>query len=723
MKTSPLPLTRDLVLVGGGHTHALVLRMWAMNPLPGARLTLINPGPTAPYSGMLPGFVAGHYAREDLDIDLVKLARFAGARIILGAAEHIDRAAQLIHVPGRPPIAYDIVSIDVGITSEMPALPGFAAHGVPAKPLGVFAQKWHDFRQLNDPARIASIGGGIAGAELILAMAHALKSDGRAFTASLIDSGTALAAVSPRSAARIRRALSDYNIELIENAAVTNLYPGGITLADGRKIASDFTVGAAGAKPYDWLSGLGLEMTRGFLNVNLQLQTSDPQIFAVGDCAEMTHAPRPKAGVYAVRQAPVLLHNLRASLKAAPLKPYSPQSDYLKLVSLGARAALADKRSSGLLHAAPPELLWRWKDRIDQRFMEQFRDLPSMAKPAALPQEHASGLEDALGDKPMCGGCGAKVGRAALSAAIATYTGATRADVVSLPGDDAAVLNIGDLQQVISTDHLRQTVEDPVIHTEITAHHALNDIWAMGARPQAATVTVILPRLSDELQSRMLKEIMESAHRVMATAGCAIVGGHSSIGDELTVGFTLTGLLDHAPITLSGAEPGDALILTKPLGSGTMLAGEMAGLTRGADFAAALKLLCQSQASAAQLLQSAKAMTDVTGFGLIGHLDGICRASAVGAELVFDDIPLMSGAAELARAGIRSTIYPENRALAAQIDDSDARALLFDPQTSGGLLAAVPSDTAGKLVAALQAHSYQAAHIGRITDATGINLR
>ena len=142
MISSRLPLTRDLVLVGGGHTHALVLRMWGMAPLPGVRLTLINPGPTAPYSGMLPGFVAGHYPREALDIDLVQLARFAGARLVLGAAEAIDPINKRITVPGRPEIAYDVASIDIGITSAMPALNGFADHAVPAKPLGSFAAAW-----------------------------------------------------------------------------------------------------------------------------------------------------------------------------------------------------------------------------------------------------------------------------------------------------------------------------------------------------------------------------------------------------------------------------------------------------------------------------------------------------------------------------------------------------------------------------------------------------
>ncbi|MEJ2034905.1 MAG: hypothetical protein P8X69_01910 [Maritimibacter sp.] len=141
MMQMPLPQTRDLVLIGGGHAHALVARMWGMDPLEGTRVTIINPSPTAPYSGMLPGHIAGHYSREALDIDLVQLARFAGARLILGKASHIDPVAKTVHVEGRGEISYDVASIDVGIHTEMPSIEGFAAFGTGAKPLKRFTSR------------------------------------------------------------------------------------------------------------------------------------------------------------------------------------------------------------------------------------------------------------------------------------------------------------------------------------------------------------------------------------------------------------------------------------------------------------------------------------------------------------------------------------------------------------------------------------------------------
>ncbi|MFW8634170.1 selenide, water dikinase SelD [Cribrihabitans pelagius] len=721
MDSARLPLTRDLVLIGGGHSHALVLRKWGMRPLAGARLTVINPGPAAPYSGMLPGFVAGHYGRDELDIDLVQLARYAGARLVLGAAEAIDTTARLVHVPGRPPIAYDAASIDIGVTSAMPDLPGFDRHGIPAKPLGAFAARWDSFRQGTGPAHVAVIGGGVAGAELVMAMAHALKARGRLGQATLIDAGTALGGLGPDARKRLRNALTERGVRLEENTSAARVEADHIVLQDGREILSGFTAGAAGARPYGWLAGSGLTLEQGFIKVNKTLQTSVSNVFASGDCAHLEFSPRPKAGVYAVRQSPVLFHNLRALLTGDPQRRYRPQKDYLKLISLGAKEALGER--FGTTISGP--MAWHLKDRIDQTFMEKFRDLPAMDAPE-LPAEHTLGMEAALGDKPLCGGCGAKVGRGTLFAALNSgdaKPGAARSDVSALPGDDAALLTTGGVRQVISTDHLRAFCNDPVLMARIAAVHALGDIWAMGAEPQAAMVSLILPRMTPALQARTLEEIMGAAGTVLREAGAAVAGGHTSLGDELTVGFTVTGLCPRPPITLAGGQPGDALILTKPLGSGVLLAAEMAGEAKGAWVAGAWQHMSQPQGEASRILAGAHAMTDVTGFGLIGHLLGLCEASGVGAEISTGTVPLMAGAAELAERGIRSSLFAANQAAAPGLQVAGWQDLLFDPQTAGGLLAAVAPEEADSLLEQLQKSGCPAARIGRLTSTgTAITL-
>lgn len=697
-----LPKTRDLVLIGGGHTHALVLRKWGMAPLPGVRLTVIDPAPSAAYSGMLPGFVAGHYSRDELGIDLVRLARFAGARLIMGAATGMDLDARTIHVPGRPPIAYDIAAIDVGITSVMPSLTGFTQHAVPAKPLTPFAKRWRAFCDGPLAKDIAVIGGGVAGTELAMAMAHALRE--QPSRVHLIDRSQILTEATEPGQARLRAAIADLGIEVFEGAEVQAVDADHVLLADGRKVASLFTVGAAGAKPHDWQADMGLAVEGGYLVVNPFLQTSDPSVFATGDCAHMAHAPRTKAGVYAVRQAPILFDNLIASLSGGDLRRYDPQGDYLKLISLGQQHALAEKWG----RAVQGPLLWKWKDRIDQAFMRKFREYPAMEGPE-MPRTRADGLDAVLDGKPMCGGCGAKVGRKAISAAMVAR-GAARDDVQVLPGDDAGVVTLGEVRQVISTDHLRAVVDDPFLMAQIAAHHALGDIWAMGAAPQAATANVILPRLSPDLQARTVAEVMEAAGAVMAKAGATIAGGHTSMGAELTLGFTVTGLLERAPITLAGAMPGDALVLTKPIGSGVIMAAEMRLAARGEAVADCLDLMVQGQGAAAAVLRDAHAMTDVTGFGLAGHLFGMAEASGVAMHLDTGAVPLMEGAMALAEAGVASTLLPDNRAIVPGPAGALAD-LMFDPQTSGGLLAAVPD---AAVVQRLRDAGYDAAVVGRV---------
>ncbi len=718
MQSAPLPLTQDLCLIGGGHTHALILRMWGMNPLPGARLTLINPAPVAPYTGMLPGFVAGHYARDQMMIDLVPLARFAGARLILDQVTGIDPVARQAHLAGRGPVGFDVASVNVGITSDLPGLPGFAEHGQAAKPLGGFAADWAAFvaRGLAQP-NVVVIGGGVAGVELAMAASHRLGTSARV---TVVEQGSLiLPLLGPKARAGLTAALAGFGIQVITGVRPVLLDAGAVHLSDGRVIASDFTLSAAGARAPGWLALSGLDVTDGFLNVGPTLQTSDPAIFAAGDCAHLTASPRPKAGVFAVREAPILLENLKVALAGrGQMRPYKPQRDYLKLISMGGQTALAEK--SGLTLQGPR--MWAWKDAIDTKFMRKLSDPPAMPLPT-LPALAAKGLAQAVGTKPPCAGCGAKVGPGGLATALAGLAAPLRPDVLSGPGDDAAILRFGDGLQVITTDHLRTVTEDPGLMARIAAVHALGDIWAMGAAPQGALAQIILPRLSPDLQARTLAEIMSAAAAVFRAAGADIIGGHTSVGAELTIGFALTGLATRVT-PKSAALPGDALILTKPLGTGTILAAEMSrtrlpGLLVGEALAAAhASMIRPMSADAALLAPHAHAITDVTGFGLAGHLLEILHVSNCAATLSLSALPLLPQAEALAAHGIASTLAPQNRLVAAaQMTPSDAprTALLFDPQTCGGLLAAVPPDQARSLLQSLNDQGIPAALIGTLT--------
>ncbi|MBS3978300.1 MAG: selenide, water dikinase SelD [Rhodobacteraceae bacterium] len=714
------PQIRDLVLIGGGHSHALVLRMWGMDPLPGTRVTLIDPNPVAPYTGMLPGLIAGHYRRDELMIDLVRLGRFAGARVILDRATGIDLEARLIHLAGRPPLPYDLAAIDVGITSDLPSLPGAPDHAVAAKPLGRYAQAWEAFvAQAPARPRVVILGAGLGGVELALASVHRL---GGAASVTLLDqAGALLPALAFPARRALQRRLAAAGVVLRLGVRVAEVRAGSVLLAGGEEIGSDFTLTATGARPHGWLAKTGLRHDGGFLVTDATLRTSDPRIFASGDCAGIKGDPRPKAGVFAVRAAKVLHRNLRAALTGKPLQAFRPQADFLKLISLGEKAAVAEKW--GLALSGPR--FWRLKDRIDRSFMDRFADYPAMATPIA-PAIATEGLAEQMAGRPLCGGCGAKLGPGVLSRALSVVPAAVRAEVLSGPGDDAAVLRAGAGVQVLTTDHLRAFCNDPRLMARLAAIHALGDVWAMGAEAQVALAQVTLPALGPELQARMLAEVMDGAGAVFRAAGADVVGGHSTEGAELTIGFTVTGLADR-PIGKGGAQVGDALVLTKPLGSGTILAAEMAlarvpGVLLGEVWATCIAQMSVAQATASAILgPQARAMTDVTGFGLAGHLLEMLEASGVAARVQLDDVPMLPGAVELAGAGVGSSLQPANLAAASWRMETpqDVRvALLTDPQTCGGLLASVPAGQAGALVARLREAGHQAAVIGAVVAGT-----
>lgn len=431
----------------------------------------------------------------------------------------------------------------------------------------------------------------------------------------------------------------------------------------------------------------------------------------------MDETPREKAGVFAVRQAPILTANLRAALSGRPTRTYRPQREYLKLIGLGGGRALASKWGLSGSGAA----FWRWKDRIDRRFMTRLNELPIMKRPTP-PAIAAEGVQDLLSEAPLCGGCGAKVPAGALADALSVLRKPGRSDVELGPGDDAAILSIGGERQVVSVDQLRAVVEDPFLMGEIATVHALGDIWAMGAAPQAAFAAVTLPPMIPAKQTETLREVLGGVERVLADAGADLAGGHSSLGAELSIGLTVTGLAPKSgPIGVSGAAPGDRLVLTKPIGVGVILAGEMRGLASGPDVATAFEHMRTRSSRAAHILSAtAHAMTDVTGFGLAGHLAAMMRASGTCAALDWKRIPTLPGAASMAAAGVRSSLFAGNVEWAGPIHaPKEARAspvfeLLFDPQTAGGLLAALPAARATEIVDELRCAGVQAAIIGEV---------
>jgi selenide,water dikinase len=327
-----------------------------------------------------------------------------------------------------------------------------------------------------------------------------------------------------------------------------------------------------------------------------------------------------------------------------------------------------------------------------------------------------------------CGGCGAKVGSTVLSRALGELKPLDRDDIIiglHAP-DDAAVLRVPPGKAVVHTvDFFRAFIDDPYIFGRVAANHSLGDVFAMGAEAQSATAVATVPYGIESKVEDVVFQMMSGAVDVLNEAGCALVGGHTGEGKELALGFAVNGLIDPEEVmSKGGLRAGDVLLLTKPIGTGTLFAAHARLAARGRWIDAALASMTQSNKRAAECLRKygSRACTDVTGFGLLGHLVEMTRPSGVDAELDLSAIPVLPGAEETAAAGILSTLQPANIRLRRGIRNQEKWVnhpkypLIFDPQTAGGLLASVAADQAQACVQELKALGYpHTAIIGRIT--------
>lgn len=378
--STTVPVLRDLVLLGGGHSHLSVITAFGTHPEPGVRVTLVTRDVLTPYSGMLPGLVAGHYGVDDCHIDLHPLCARGGIRLLHASACGIDAAARCILVAGQAPLHYDWLSINTGSRPALDTIPGALEHGVAVKPIDVFLQRWQavldDLATAPRPFRVLVVGGGAAAVEMALACRERVRAHPAPLAGvslGLVCAGDRLLETHNRCVQRwFARHLAAAGIAVHTGRRVCRAGPAGVDLDDGGTLAADLVIWAIQAGAPAWTRATGLDCDeRGFIRVDDCLRTSDARVFAGGDIASL---PRPvaKSGVYAVREGPVLAANLRRALRGEPLQAYRPQRRFLSLLSTGGRHAVV---SRGPLFAAGAWAWW-WKDRIDRGFMRRFRAGP-----------------------------------------------------------------------------------------------------------------------------------------------------------------------------------------------------------------------------------------------------------------------------------------------------------------------------------------------------------
>jgi len=727
MEQDSTPVLKDLVLVGGGHSHVTVLRRFGMHPMPGVRLTLISRESHAPYSGMLPGLIAGHYEFDDAHIDLGPLTRFAGARFVHAEVVGLDLAGKRVLCRDRPPIAYDVLAIDSGAAPTMAEVPGAAEVVVPVKPIDRFLGHWEALRERTlggDVSSIGVVGGGAGGVELILAVAHRLRCEMRSKGGAaaklrfhlVTDADEVLPTHNPKVRRRFARVLRRRKIEVLTACRVTSVAPGRLHCANGRELALDEILWVTSAGAPAWPRAAGLEVDeRGFIAVDPNLRSvSHPEVFASGDVAAVLAHPRPKSGVFAVRQGKPLEANLRRALRGHALKPFAPQTRFLSLISTGNRYAVASRGTWAMAGHA----VWWWKTWIDRRFMRRYNRLPTMRAPAGPRLDAALAERDVLDELTAsdmrCGGCAAKIGSDVLGRVLGRLDVEATPDVLiglDAPDDAAVCAPPAGKALVQSVDFFRAFIDDPFVFGKVAANHALADLFAMGATPQTAMAIVTVPFGPEAKVEELLAQVMAGAVDVLRRDGATLVGGHSTEGADLALGFAVQGLVDRdAIIRKGGMRPGDRLILTKALGTGALFAAEMRGKAKGRWIASALASMTQSNRAAAECLarHGATSMTDVSGFGLCGHLVEMARASAVEVDLDAATVPALAGALDVLSQGVVSSLQRQNlrarRAVRGTFAKDEPRyALLFDPQTAGGLLASVPGEHASACVEELRA--------------------
>lgn len=725
-----------VVLLGVGHTNAHVLRMWKMKPLENAQLVCISNFPKATYSGMLPGVLAGQYPTESMEIDLVRLCASAGARLIISEVTGIDHENREIKFKNRPALSFDVMSIGIGSRPTFKDVTLAESNPLVAvKPMQTFLSRLKSKlsgldKPVGETRKIVVVGGGIGSIEIAFCLERRLRTDAVAMGISESDScqitlvtggervGTGLL---DSTQDKIQNLFEKYKIQSVVGSRVKEVNANHLLLKNGEKLDADLVIWATSAIAPELLGKLDMETDeRGFLSTKSTLQTvTNDRIFAVGDSGTIVGANIVKAGVYAVRQGPVLWENIKRLLWKRKVGDYVPQSGFLKLINTADGKSIAEYSGRSFYSG----WAWKLKNRIDVKFMKMYQDYTPMEM---VPEKPAQD------DVMRCLGCGGKIGSQLLSQVLSELEVPKHEDVIiglENPDDAAVVKTYGD-QVTVTTDFFASPFDDPYLVGRIALLNSASDCCVMGAQPTAGLAIVQLPLGHPRAQMQVMRELMAGGVEELRKMNATIVGGHSIEGPRITIGYTILGKQIADPKTKGMLNPGDQLVLTKAIGTGVLLAALMQGKLPGTAYQSLVETMLQSNYISLRLIQdfAITGLTDVTGFGLAGHLAEMLKASGKSARIKMQDVPVLGGCQKLIAQGIESTLAPDNRFVAGKVKvDSSGQsdvaiASLFDPQTSGGLLLGVSESNANRVISFLKDEGFvDTAVIGEVMESDGQN--
>lgn len=754
MHNSPAPIVSDLVLLGGGHANIHVLKMLAMNPIGGLRITLISDQTHSPYSGMIPGFLAGYYSYEECHFDLRRICEELGQRFIKARIIGIDTHRKTVQLENRAEIRYDCAAINVGIQprSIENISKEAAAKLIPLKPISRFIAHWQ--RLLADlaayrgdePLRLAVVGAGASGVEIAIILKMLITQNRWNAQVSLIHRHEFLVSAKDlRAQRRLVKTFAELGVKVLQNTEVLEVHENGLLLKDDKGLvrSEDFyrTLIATQAAAPDWFESSGLAVDQeGFVKVSGELQVENADaLFAAGDCIHFSPSPLKKAGVYAVRQGMVLEHNIRAFFtRKSALKAFHPKKHVLSLITIGDRQALVHQDDASILRWMWPSLLWRVKDQIDRRFMRRFQAETFSVKPAsfhkAMPKPKTT-LVPADWRDNTCGGCGSKLAASTLTQSLDKLAIA-QDDYVLLgvnDGEDCALTRFSEQMLCLQTiDQFRAFISDPYVFGQIASQHALSDVYAMGGVAKTVQVGLTLRAATERIQREDIFQVMSGVLDILTKSGVNLVGGHTGEGAELSISIAVQGEVAPDQVLRKRlTQPGNCLILTKPIGTGAIFAANMLAQVNGKLVDEALSSMLQSNKIAMEAIRAfdISGCTDITGFGVLGHAFEMMGKGegALGVKIDYKSIPLFAGVAELFEKGYFASIAPKNHASLACLLSADVTLhnfpALFDPQTSGGLLFSVPPEQQQDCLKALHDSGVaKACVIGEVIDQNKISV-
>lgn len=707
---------RRIVLVGVGHTNAHVLKKWRSNPIADTELVCVSDHSVATYSGLLPAVLAGQHPRSAMEIDLLRLCQMASARLIIDQVTSIDGKERTLTFMNYPPIHFDVLSMGIGSVPDCGDVDFTDSNVVTIKPMQTFLRRLSSGieqglvagSQDSPTVSVLIIGGGAAGAEIACCLPAFLKKKliRPEFKITLVHRGhEILSNTSKRTATLLRNVFNKKGVRVITGKEVVRIVGQNVFLDDGQKLSADLVIWATGAAPPPLIANLDFPKDdRGFLLTDHTLRiTSGEPIFVVGDTGTIYQEQLAKAGVYAVRQGPVLWENIQRVLAGKPLQKYQPQKQFLRLLNTGDGQAIAEWLGFSFRH----KLMKSWKDSIDIKFMQQYQ----VTDRAQFQQNM----------QMACRGCAAKLGASELKRGLSQ---------TQIPWDDAAVTSFADHRVVVSADYMPTPVPDYLLSGRIATVHALNDVWAMGAIPRSVVCTLVVPDGTPRAQSEAIQHILAGVEYELEIASqkgprIKLIGGHTSVGPQAAIGLTVLGESSHHPVwEKKNARHGDVVFLTKPIGTGLLLAAHQLAECRAAWYTAMVSSMLTHSAAVVNIAfeHEVCCATDVSGFGLIGHLKELCEESHVSCEVHSQQVPILDGAIDLSQRGLRSSLHASNTEVMefVQVSDTVRKApvfpVLFDPQTAGGLLICLPQDASERFTSICREKKIDCWKIAHIHD-------